>query len=277
MSPPDATNQEVENLKAALGLDKPAHVRLGIFMRDLAQGDLGHSIRSGDPVLELLASRVEPTLVLAILVQLWVIVIGIPLGIVAAWKQNTWVDRGAMLVAVVGFSVPGFWLGFMAMWLFGIKWGLLPAAGYVPIGEGFLPFIERLIMPTLVTGIIVMALAVRMTRGAMVEVLRADYIRTARAKGLGERPVLVRHALKSAAAPILTVVGLSFAGLITGIVVTESVFAIPGLGMLLVNAISARDYPMIQGFILMVAAVYVVVNLIVDILYAYLDPRIRYT
>jgi len=275
MAGQDATPEEIETLRSGLKLDRPFHVRLGEFYWDLAHLDLGDSIRTGDPVIKLIASRLDVTLTLALLVEGVILGIGIPLGVIAAWRQNTWIDRGVMVVAVLGFSIPGFWLAFMAMWLFSLKLGVLPAAGYVPFGEGAWPFFERLILPTAVTGLIGMALLVRMTRGAMVELLREDFVRTARAKGLGERVVLFRHALKAAAPPIITVVGLGFAGLVTGLVITESVFALPGLGLLLASAIAARDYPVIQGFILLVSLVYVVVNLLVDISYAALDPRVR--
>lgn len=271
----EASSEEVASLRAGLKLDRPFHVRLGEFFWDLAHLDLGNSIRTGEPVAGLIAGRLDVTLTLAILVESVIICVGIPLGVLAAWRQNTWVDRGVMVVAVLGFSIPGFWLAFMAMWLFGLKLAVLPPAGFVPISEGVWPFFQRLILPTAVTGLIGMALLVRMTRGTMVELLREDFVRTARSKGLRERTVLFRHALKAVAPPILTVVGLGFAGLVTGLVITESVFALPGLGLLLASAIANRDYPVIQGFLLLVSLVYVLFNLLVDIGYTFIDPRIR--
>ena len=271
-----ATPEDVEKMREYPGLNKPFPIRFGSWLGGVIRGDLGASIRTGRPVLSLIVNRLEPTLALAIMIEAFILIVGVPLGVVAAWKQNTWIDRTTMVVAVVGFSVPGFWLAFMAMWLFGIKLGWLPVAGYVPISDGLLPFIQYLILPVAVTSVIAMALIVRMTRACVVDVLREDYIRTARSKGLRERVVLFRHALKNAAPPILTVLGLGFAGLVTGLIITETVFAIPGLGSLIVTAIAARDYPIIQAFVLLVAAVYVGINLLVDLLYAYFDPRIRY-
>lgn len=272
----DATPEEVEALRHGLKLDRPFHVRLGDFFWGLARLDLGKSIRTGQPVTEMIVGRMDVTITLALLVEAVIIVVGIPLGAIAAWRHNTWVDRSAMLIAVLGFSIPGFWLAFMAMWLFGLKLAVLPPAGYSPIGDGVWPFFERLILPTAVTALIGMALLIRMTRGAVVELLREDFVRTARAKGLTERIVLFRHVLKTAAPPMLTVIGLGFAGLVTGLVITESVFALPGLGLMVASAISSRDYPVIQGFILLVSFIYILFNLLVDLAYAALDPRIRY-
>jgi peptide/nickel transport system permease protein len=181
-----------------------------------------------------------------------------------------------MVFATLGFSIPVFWLGFLMIFLFAVKLNIFPAAGYVAPTEAFFPFLHRMIMPALATGVILMALIARMTRATVLETLNEDYVRTARAKGLAERAVLVRHALRNAALPIMTVIGLGIAGVLSGVVITESVFAIPGLGRLLINSILARDYPIIQGVILVVSAVYVFINLLVDISYAYFDPRVRY-
>ena len=198
------------------------------------------------------------------------------MGILAAYKANTWIDRVVMVASVLGIAVPSFVMGFLVMWLFGIKFQIFPVAGFSPITEGFGDYMKHLAMPALTISMAFMALIARMTRASMMEALQEDYIRTARAKGLGNRLVLFRHALKNAMLPVLTIIGLGLAGLVAGLVVVETVFAVPGLGRLVTDAISRRDYPVIQGVILTVSAVYIFVNLLVDVLYAYMDPRIRY-
>ena len=277
----EATPEQVEAVRTKLGLDRPLPVQLGAWVRDLARGDLGDSVRSGKPVLGLIARRVEPSLSLAILTEIIAISVAIPLGVLAAWKADSWIDRAVMVFAAVGFSVPVFWLGYILIWIFGLwAFGLddpiLPVAGYRPFSEGFLTYFKYLILPSVSLGLVLIALITRMTRASMLEILREDYVRTARSKGMSEKVVLVRHALRNASLPIITVIGLGVAALLSGAVVTESVFAIPGMGRLVVDAISARDYPVIQGMILVVATVYVFINLAVDITYTYLDPRIRY-
>ena len=276
-----ATPEQVEAVRTKLGLDRSLTVQLGAWVRDLARGDLGDSVRSGKPVLGLIARRVEPSLSLAILTEIIAISVAIPLGVLAAWKANSWIDRAVMVFAAVGFSMPVFWLGYILIWIFGLwAFGLddpiLPVAGYRPFSEGFLTYIKYLILPSVSLGLVLIALITRMTRASMLEILREDYVRTARSKGMSEKVVLVRHALRNASLPIITVIGLGVGALLSGAVVTESVFAIPGMGRLVVDAISARDYPVIQGMILVVATVYVFINLAVDITYTYLDPRIRY-
>jgi peptide/nickel transport system permease protein len=271
-----ATPAEVEAIRRALGMDRPLLVQLGIWIGRLFQGDLGTSVFSGRSVTDLMAPRLEPTIALSVMALLISVSIGIPLGVVAAWKAHTVVDRGVMVFAVLGFSIPVFWLGLNLIWLFSVKIRLLPVLGYQPLAEGVIPFLRHLALPSVTLGITFAALIARMTRSSVLEVLREDYIRTARAKGLAERVVLVRHALKAASLPIVTVIGLVFAALITGVVVTETVFAIPGLGRLVVDAVVRRDFPIIQGMMIMLATAYVLVNLVVDIAYAYLDPRIRY-
>ena len=272
----EAQEWEVEAIREQLGLNRPLPVQLGIWFRDILRGDLGTSIVSKTPVMELILMWIVPTLSLAIMTEIIAISLAIPIGVLAAWKANSWIDRSVMVFATLGFSIPVFWLGFLMIYLFAVKLGLFPAAGYVAPSEGILPFFHRLIMPAFATGIILMALIARMTRATVLEILNEDYVRTARAKGLAEKMVLIRHALRNAALPIMTVIGLGVAGVLSGVVVTESVFAIPGLGRLLVNSILARDYPIIQGVILLVSAVYVFINLLVDISYAYFDPRVRY-
>ena len=226
--------------------------------------------------MNLILMWVVPTLSLAIMTEVIAISLAIPMGVLAAWKANSLIDRSVMVFATLGFSIPVFWLGFLMIYLFAVRLGIFPAAGYVAPTEDFVGFLHRLIMPAVATGVILMALIARMTRATVLEILNEDYVRTARAKGLAERAVLIRHALRNAALPLMTVIGLGIAGVLSGVVITESVFAIPGLGRLLINSILARDYPIIQGVILVVSAVYVFINLLVDISYAYFDPRVRY-
>ena len=272
----EATADEIEAIRKGLGLDRPLPLQLGIWFKDIVRGDLGESIISRHNVLTLIKQRAVPTISLAILTEIIAIGLAIPLGVLAAWKANSWIDRSVMVAATLGFSIPVFWLGFLMIYLFGVKLGWFPVAGYYAPSEGLWQWFHRLIMPAFATGIIVMALITRMTRATVLEVLREDYIRTAWAKGLASRTVLMRHALRNAALPIVTVIGIGLAGVLGGLVVTEQVFAIPGLGRLLVNAILARDYPIIQGTILVISVIYVFVNLLIDISYAYFDPRIKY-
>jgi peptide/nickel transport system permease protein len=272
----EADEEQIAGIRRALGLDRPMHIQLAYFFRDLFRGDLGESVVSGYPVTKLIQERFIPTFSLALLTELFAVFVGVPMGVLAAWKANTWIDKSVMFLCTLGFSVPIFFLGFLFIILFGVRLEWFPVAGYVPPMEGFGAFLYRLIMPALVTGIVLLAFIARMTRANMREILQEDYIRTARAKGLSEKTVLIRHAFKNAALPIVTVIGLGAAGLITGIVITESVFAIPGLGRLVVNAMLSRDYTIIQGAILTISLFYVLVNLVVDLTYAYFDPRIRY-
>jgi peptide/nickel transport system permease protein len=272
----EGTTAEIEEVRHRLGLDRPFHIRLGKWLGSLARGDLGKSILNEFPVSTLIKQRVEASLSLAILSTLMAVGIAVPLGVLAAWKANSWIDRSVMVFSSLGFAVPGFFLGFILMWIFGIRWHLLPPAGYVPIGEDFEQYIRRLVLPGIATALTFMALITRMTRASMMEVLKEDYIRTARAKGLGEKIVLFRHALRNASLPVLTVIGLGTALLLSGLVVTETVFNVPGLGRLVFDAIRTRDYPVIQGMVIVTASVYIFVNLAVDLMYGYLDPRIRY-
>jgi len=270
------TAEEVEELRKKMQLDRPIYVQFGTWFVQVVQGDLGKSVFSGQPVLHALAERLEPTLALASLSAMLAILIAIPLGVLAAWRANTWIDRGAMILSVLGWSIPAFWLGINLIFLFGLQLRILPVMGYMPLKEGVVPFLKHLIMPVVTLGLVNAALIARMTRASMLEILQEDYIRTARAKGLTERLVLIRHALRNAAIAIITIVGLSFAALVAGVVVTETVFAIPGVGRLVVDAVLRRDYPIIQGAILMVGSTYVFINLAVDLLYTYFDPRVKY-
>jgi peptide/nickel transport system permease protein len=276
MAGEEATPEDVEEMRVALGFDKPFIVQFGRWAGRLLKGDLGTSIFSQHSIASLMKPRLQPTLSLAFLAITLSIAIGVPIGVLAAWKVGTLVDRAVMLFAVLGFSIPVFWLGFLFIWAFAVQIHLFPAVGFVPITDGVFPFLRSLTLPALANAIPFSALVARMTRSTMVEVMKEDYIRTARAKGLSEAVVNIRHGLRNASIPIITVVGLVFAALVGGAVVTETVFAIPGLGRLLVDGVVRRDFPIVQAMLMVVAVAYVFVNLLVDIAYAYLDPRIRY-
>jgi len=271
-----ATTDDIARIRARLGLDEPFHAQVAIWLGRIVRGDLGTSIFSGLPVATLIGQRAATTIWLTLFAMLISVGIGVPIGVVAAWRRGSWLDRAVMVFAVSGFSMPTFWLGFILVYVFAISAGWLPVQGYHPIADGLWPFLSHLILPALTLSVVYMALIARMTRASMLGVLDEDYIRTAFAKGLAPRNVLVRHALKNASLPVVTIIGLGFALLIGGAVVTESVFALPGLGRLTVDAIVRRDYPVIQGVLLVVSGVYVLINLIVDVLYVVLDPRIRY-
>jgi peptide/nickel transport system permease protein len=271
-----ATPQDVERIRESLGLDRPYLVRFGAWVWDIARGDLGVSIFTNLPVSRMIQQRIEPTLSLMLVTLVLAISIAVPMGVLAAWKQGTMIDRAVMAFAVLGFSVPVFVVGYLLAYYFALEWDLLPVQGYTPFAQGFWPWLENLILPSIALGSVYIALIARITRATMLEVLQQDYIRTARAKGVGQRSILFLHALKNAAVPIVTVIGIGIALLIGGAVVTESVFAIPGLGRLTVDAILRRDYPVIQGVILLFSFVYVLVNLAIDLLYTLFDPRIRY-
>ncbi|WP_207539807.1 ABC transporter permease [Sabulicella rubraurantiaca] len=271
-----ATPEDVERIRASLGLDRPYLVRFGEWVWNIARGDLGISIFTNLPVSTMIAQRVEPTLSLCLITLVLAVSVAVPLGVVAAWKQGTLVDRAVMGFAVLGFSVPVFVVGYLLAYVFALELDWFPVQGYTPFSEGVLPWLENLVLPAIALGGVYIALIARITRATMLEVLSQDYIRTARAKGANQRSILFLHALKNAAVPIVTVVGIGMALLIGGAVVTESVFAIPGLGRLTVDAILRRDYPVIQGVVLLFSFVYVLVNLLIDLLYTLFDPRIRY-
>jgi peptide/nickel transport system permease protein len=271
-----ATADDIAKIRNKLGLDQPLPIQFFTWVTQLAHGDLGNSIFSAHPVSLLIAQRLEPTLALTLTTLLLSVVVAVPLGIVAAARAGSWIDRGVMGFAVLGFSVPGFVVGYALIWLFSIALDLLPVQGYTPLAQGFLPWLANITLPSLTLAFVYMALIARITRAAMIETLSQDYIRTARAKGLATPAVLIGHALRNASVPIVTVIGIGVALLIGGVVVTESVFAIPGLGRLTVDAILRRDYPVIQGIILVFSGAYVFVNLVVDVVYTIVDPRIRY-
>jgi peptide/nickel transport system permease protein len=273
----DAASPEViARIRTALGLDEPIHTQFVIWMGRLLRGDLGTSIISNVPVTTMIQQRLEPTLALATTTMIFAVLVAVPMGVLAAWRHGTWIDRLVMMFSVLGFSVPVFVLGYAYIFGFAMTLKWLPVQGYVSPTEGLWPFLQRLVLPTLTLSVIYIALIARITRASVLEVLGEDYIRTAHAKGVVERRVLVRHALANAAVPIVTVIGLGVALVISGVVVTESAFNLPGLGRLTVDAVLARDYPIIQGLILVFSGVYVVLNLLIDIAYTLLDPRIRY-
>jgi len=271
-----ATLEDIARIREKLGLDQPLYIQFGTWIWNLLHGDLGISIFTNLPVSKLIGQRVEPTITLTISTLIVSVLTAIPMGVLAAWKAGSWIDRLVMLFAVLGFSVPVFVLAYLLIYVFAISTDLLPVQGFVNIGGGLWPFLSHIVMPTLALGMVFAALIARMTRASMLDVLAQDYIRTAQAKGLANGKVLIGHALKNAAVPIVTIIGIGVASLISGVVVTETVFAIPGLGRLTVDAILRRDYPIIQGIILVFSAAYVVVNLLVDLSYTFLDPRIRY-
>jgi peptide/nickel transport system permease protein len=272
---PDATAERVAELRTRLGLDEPAYVQLFKWYGRLLRGDLGSSIFENRPVTEAIRARAEPTLMLTSLATLVAVTIGLSLGLLAALRRGRWEDTGAMFVAIAGVSMPTFWLGLNLIFVFGVLLGWLPVAGYQPLGEGLLENLRYLVLPSLTLGIFQAALLARLTRSMMLETLGDDYVRTARAKGLAERSVVVRHAFRNALIPLLTVIGLIFAALMGGAVITEQVFNIPGVGRMLIQAVARRDYPVVQGVVLIVAGLYVLINLGVDLLYGLLDPRVR--
>ncbi len=271
-----ATVADIARIRAALGLDQPVYIQFGDWVWRLLQGDLGISIFTNLPVSKLIAQRLEPTVALTVSTLIVSVMVAIPMGVLAAWRAGSWIDRVVMVFAVLGFSVPVFVLAYILIFVFAIWANLLPVQGYVSITQGVWPFLSHIILPSIALGMIFAALIARITRASMLDVLAQDYIRTAQAKGLSNQQVLIGHALKNAAVPIVTIIGIGVALLIGGVVVTETVFAIPGLGRLTVDAILRRDYPIIQGIILIFSAAYVLVNLLVDLSYTLLDPRIRY-
>ena len=272
----NATEANVARIRASLGLDRPLLEQFVSWGWSTLRGDLGVSMFSNIPVTKLVEQRVGPTVSLALTTMLVAISVAITLGILAAWKAGSLLDRAVMALAVTGFSVPVFVVGYILVYFFALQWHWLPVQGYVPLSEGLWPWLRHLVLPSFALGMAYVALIARITRASMLEVLAEDYIRTASAKGVATLPMLLRHALKNAAVPIVTVIGIGVALLMSGVVITESVFNIPGVGRLVVDAISRRVYPIIQGVMIIFAAVYVLINLAIDILYSFIDPRIRY-
>ncbi len=271
-----ATEEDIKRIRATLGLDEPFLVRFGSWTWGLLHGDLGTSIFTKLPVTHLIGQRIEPTLALTLTTLLVSVLVAVPLGVLAAWRAGSWIDRLVMGVSVLGFSVPVFVLAYALILTFSVNLGWLPVQGYRPIADGVWEWFRHLVLPSIALGTVYVALIARITRASMLDVLAQDYVRTAQAKGLSTNEVLVGHALKNAAIPIATVVGIGIALLISGAIVTETVFAIPGIGRLTVDAILRRDYPIIQGMILIFSGVYVLINLLVDLSYTLFDPRVKY-
>jgi len=271
-----ATVDDIRRVREKLGLDRPFLIRFGEWAGALLRGDLGTSIFTNLPVTRLIGQRIEPTVALTLCTLVVAVAVAVPMGVVAAAKVGTWIDRAVMGFTVLGFSVPVFVLAYILIMVFSIELDWLPVQGYRPISEGLWEWFRHLILPSLALGTVYIALIARITRASMLDVLSQDYVRTAQAKGLSPEAVLVGHALKNAAVPIMTVVGIGIALLIGGAIVTETVFAIPGIGRLTVDAILRRDYPIIQGVILLFSGAYVLINLAVDLSYMFFDPRIRF-
>lgn len=271
-----ASPEQVQQIRAVLQLDRPLVERFFAWLSRLAGGDFGKSLFSGIPVSQLVGQRIEPTLILATMTVCIAVAIAVPLGLVAAYRPDGLMARLSMTTAVLGFSLPVFVVAYLLVYPLALGLGWFPVQGYVPLSGGVMACLHSLVLPALALSFLYVALIARVTRAAVLEVLREDYVRTAHAKGLAERRVLLRHVLRNAAVPIVTVVGIGFAALLGGVVVTETVFSIPGLGRLTADSILRRDYPVVQTLILLFSAVYVVVNLGVDLIYAAIDPRIRY-
>ncbi|MFT4191174.1 MAG: ABC transporter permease [Comamonas sp.] len=271
-----ATSEDIERIRVQLGLTQPLWTQFTLWVGQLLRGDLGHSFFLNEPVLKLIGQRMEPTLSLAGGTLLLAVLIALPLGTLAAWRMGGWLDRAVMAFSVAGFSIPVFVIGYGLIYLFALELRLFPVQGYRPLAGGIGPWLYQLVLPCLTLAVTYVALLARVTRAAVSEALTEDYIRTARAKGITERAVLTHHALRNAAVPVATVIGVSAALLLGGVVVTETVFAIPGLGQLTVDAVLNRDFPVLQGVVLFFAVAYVLVNLLVDLSYLLLDPRIRY-
>lgn len=273
---PDATQEDLDSLRAIMGLDRPLLVQLLRWYSRTLRGDLGYSIFLQRPVLQAIFERLEPTMLLTVMALAVAVGIGVPAGVLSAVRRNSWIDQTSMGVALLGVSMPGFWLGLNLILVFSVYLGLFPVAGYVPLQQSLAGAIQSLVLPAVTLGFGGSALVARMTRSSMLEVLGQDYVRTARAKGNRERRVIVGHALRNAMIPTVTVIGLALGGLLAGAVVTETVFALPGVGRLVISSVLRRDYPVVQGVLMFIAAIYVLVNLLIDVLYVYFDPRVKY-
>ncbi|MBZ6077756.1 ABC transporter permease [Microvirga puerhi] len=273
---PDATPQDVAALRGRLGLDRPLLVQYAFFLAQLVRGDLGESIFLNQPVLSAIADRAEPTFFLTLFSILIAAVIAIPIGVLSAYKRGSLFDQSATTLAMLAASVPSFWLGLLLIQFFAVRFGLFPVSGYGGPGASFMTRLSHLVLPAFALGIVSSALILRFTRASMLDVLNDDYVRTARSKGMSEFRVVMKHAFKNALIPVLTVIGLTAALLVSGAVVTETVFGLPGVGSLVVSAVLRRDYPIIQGALLVIAALYVLINFLIDMLYLAVDPRVRY-
>ena len=284
IAPGDAANimagdyagpDDVKLIRAELGLDKPVTTQFWEWAGRTLRGDLGKSIYSGRTVAELVGQRLEPTIALTIVGGTLAVLLGIPMGVFAAWRAGSRWDRGIQIFAALGISVPGFWLGFILILAFAVYLRWFPVIGYVSVTEDFFGWLKSITLPVSLLAISGSSVIIRMTRGSILEVLREDYIRTARAKGLANKPVLFRHALRAGAIPIITVIGTLAGALITGVVVTETVFTIPGLGRLVAETVQNRDFPVVQSMLMLLASFYVFINLMVDLAYVFFDPRVR--
>ena len=271
-----ATPAQIEQLRRDLGLDEPLLMQLLHYYQGLLQGDFGKSLLLGKGVLAATMERLPVTIGLSLYALVLTLLIGVASGIIAALRQNTWVDQVAMMIAMLGISIPGFFLGLLMIIFFAVQLGWLPSGGYVPFSQDPIGWLRSTTMPAISLALLQAGLLARITRSGMLEVLRQDYVRTARAKGLPERQVILKHALANALIPIVTVVGIIISLLLSGAVVTEALFSLPGMGQLLTQAVLSRDYPMVQGGLLLVTTVLVLVNILVDVLYALIDPRVRY-
>ena len=284
IAPGDAANimagdyagpDDVKLIRAELGLDKPVTTQFWEWAGRTLRGDLGKSIYSGRTVAELVGQRLEPTISLTIVGGTLAVLLGIPMGVFAAWRAGSRWDRGIQIFAALGISVPGFWLGFILILAFAVYLRWFPVIGYVSVTEDLFGWLKSITLPVSLLAISGSSVIIRMTRGSILEVLREDYIRTARAKGLANKPVLFRHALRAGAIPIITVIGTLAGALITGVVVTETVFTIPGLGRLVAETVQNRDFPVVQSMLMLLASFYVFINLMVDLAYVFFDPRVR--
>ncbi len=271
-----APPEQIAAMRLQLGLDKPIYIQFVFWVQQILRGDLGQSLFLNMPVTQAIIGRLEPTLLLALIGQSLGILIGVPLGIMAAVRHRTWIDQGSIGISLIGISVPSFWLALMLIMVFSVRLHLLPSSGYAPIAEAGIGAAKYLILPGVTLGFMQSAIIARMTRSAMLDILNQDYIRTARAKGLSEKVVILQHALRNAMIPVVTVIGFSMAVLLGGTWIVETLFNIPGTGSLAITAIMRRDYPIIQGSMIFTAGIYVLVNLLVDISYAVINPRIKY-
>ncbi|AVA25054.1 ABC transporter permease [Rhizobium sp. NXC24] len=273
---PDATAQDIASLRTRLGLDQPLALQYLYYFGQLLRGDLGQSIFLNEPVTSALVERAEPTFFLTVFSLVIASIIALPIGIYSAYRRGSLFDQAATALAMLAASIPSFWLGLILIQSFAVRHGIFPVSGYGGPGSSFVDRMYHLALPSIVLGVVSSALILRFTRASMLDVLGDDYIRTARAKGLVERKVILKHALKNALIPILTVIGLTAAVLISGAVVTETIFSLPGIGNLVVSAVLRRDYPVIQGALLVIAGLYVLINFAIDMLYLLVDPRVRY-
>ncbi|AAB91869.1 probable peptide ABC transporter permease y4tP (plasmid) [Sinorhizobium fredii NGR234] len=273
---PTATEQMVANIREELGLNEPLPVQFVHWASDVLRGNFGASVFTGVPVLQLLSQRLEPTISLSVLTMILSVTVGVSFGVLAAWRSGGFVDRALATFSAIGYSVPVFVIGYILIYFFAIQTRWLPVQGYTSINQGVAPWFLHLILPTVTLSVPYIAFIARITRGSMLEVLSEDYMRTAAAKGASPFAMLFHHALKNAGVPILTVIGISFAYMIGGVVLTETVFNVPGIGRLVVDAIKNRDYPIIQTVLVLISGLYVLINLLVDLAYTLIDPRIRY-